>query len=93
MQMGYRSNNNGFIIRDSGGGIKEFCFNNIMIFPPNTKDSDGLKETSNQCSCGVVFNWSNDAKGLTKTSVQEYEDVHKSLKTLCESQSGKQEQC
>lgn len=59
----------------------------------HNQDSDGLKETSNQCSCGVVFNWSNDAKGLTKTSVQEYEDVHKSLKTLCESQSGKQEQC
>lgn len=42
MQMGYRSNNNGFIIRDSGGGIKEFCFNNIMIFPPNTKVSTVL---------------------------------------------------
>ncbi|KAI3901663.1 hypothetical protein MKW92_053500, partial [Papaver armeniacum] len=39
------------------------------------KDFDGLKENFDQCSCGVVLKWSNDAKGLTKTSVQEYKDV------------------
>lgn len=29
--MGYKLNNNGFIIWDSGLGIKKFCFNTIMI--------------------------------------------------------------